>query len=630
MKHIYTLLLTLLLILSATSPVYGSRSGNDSLRMEQVRLKLDAAAKADRAYLKEVDISIGKIALPEMLRNIANVSDVNLSVKGAGDISVSCNFSRAKITDLLYFLCGEYGLDVEVIGNIVSVFPLDIPSLAVREPEVVYDTVSGRISYELNNDRLDDVAKKITSLTGVNIVVPHNLNERKVSGFLRNMNIDGSIPMLAVANGLEAVKNESGVWSVGESEAAKKVFSVFTRRSSFAADELSVDSLGLVTARIGRGNTEDLVRELCDRQGFNYFFISPVQHETSVFLREVEFDTFLDVIFAGTKYTYYNDDGIYIFGENVNGSNLTSVEVVALTNRAVAKVEEAIPASLKANVGVYTFPDLNSVIVSGEQKQVSRVSNFIRSIDKRVPMITIEVMIVDVTDTDVMEAGISFGIGQEASPATSGTLSPGLGMNISSQSINSLLGSFNGFSSINLGKVSSQFYLSLKFLEDKGKLSLRSTPKLSTLNGHQATLTSGQTRHYKEITNNYIGYQNPTLTENYIWKSIDANMTVKITPYVSLDRTITLDIEIEQTEFTAQEDPEAPPGTATRSFKSLIKVQNEEVVLLGGIDRNTSEKSSSGLPWIARVPVLKWLFGKSKNNSVDQKLSVFIKPTVTE
>ena len=73
---------------------------------------------------------------------------------------------------------------------------------------------------------------------------------------------------------------------------------------------------------------------------------------------------------------------------------------------------------------------------------------------------------------------------------------------------------------------------------------------------------------------------------------------------------------------------DAPPGTATRSFKSRIRVDNEDMVLLGGIDRNTREKGSSGLPLIARIPVLKWLFGVSTDNKVDEKLSIFIKPTV--
>ena len=54
------------------------------------------------------------------------------------------------------------------------------------------------------------------------------------------------------------------------------------------------------------------------------------------------------------------------------------------------------------------------------------------------------------------------------------------------------------------------------------------------------------------------------------------------------------------------------------------------MVLLGGIDRQSHEKSSKGLPFIARIPVLKWIFGTHKNNRQERRLNVFIKPAVIE
>ena len=437
-------------------------------------------------------------------------------------------------------------------------------------------------------------------------------------------------------NGLVADMNRHGIWmisadpgSVDGSPGTGR--GMLARQSRFWDDELSIDSLsGLITARLARAKVHDVIVDLCERQRLNYFFLSQIGHETGVFVRDIDFGTLLNVLLAGTTSSYYIDNGIYIFGDAGQGSScMTSVQIVHMTSRSVNKVEEVIPAGLKENVVIQSFPDLNSIIISGEQKQVSRAANFIRSIDKRVPMITIEIMIVDVTKNNIMEAGLGLGLG-DGGGKTGGTLSPGINMNLNAASVNNIISGFNGFGSISLGKVTPQFYADIKLLEENGVLQLRSTPKLSTLNGQEATLKSGETRYYKEITNNYIGYQNPTLTENYIWKSIDANLSVRIIPFVSKDNTITLDIEIEQTEFVTRETADdAPPATATRSFKSLIKVENNDMVLLGGIDRNTAEKGSKGLPFIARVPVLKWIFGNMKNNKSDQRLSVFIKPTVT-
>jgi type IV pilus assembly protein PilQ len=109
-----------------------------------------------------------------------------------------------------------------------------------------------------------------------------------------------------------------------------------------------------------------------------------------------------------------------------------------------------------------------------------------------------------------------------------------------------------------------------------------------------------------------------------------ANLEINITPFVSSDGLITLEIEITQDEFTDRVEADGPLGMATRSFKSTIRVENEEMVLLGGIDRNSKDVSNRGLPFIARVPVLKWIFGTSTNNKEDRKLNVFIKPTLVE
>jgi hypothetical protein len=130
------------------------------------------------------------------------------------------------------------------------------------------------------------------------------------------------------------------------------------------------------------------------------------------------------------------------------------------------------------------------------------------------------------------------------------------------------------------------------------------------------------------ITTNIIGTQNPLQSESYQWKNVEANLTLDITPFVSLDSCITLQIDLSQSEFTEREVEGAPPGTTNRSFNSIIKVKNQEMVLLGGIERNLTSQTSSGLPLVARIPVLRWIFGSSSKNKKSQKLNVFIKPTI--
>ncbi|MDR0894160.1 MAG: hypothetical protein LBN06_02485 [Prevotellaceae bacterium] len=325
--------------------------------------------------------------------------------------------------------------------------------------------------------------------------------------------------------------------------------------------------------------------------------------------------------------TTHNAEGGLTPSNRLQGADTTTVRSIPMRYRTVEKIPDIVPAELKKEVEMIVFPDQNSLIVSGMHSKVERLSSFLRQIDRSIPLISIDVIIVDATDNNTLDAGISFGKGTEAVTST-GALSPGVDLSLGAGSINRLIRSFNGFGSINLGQVSPNFYLDLKLLEENGKVMLRSTPRLSTLNGHKATLKSGEIKYYKESQTSIIGSQSPMQTESYQWKNVEANLSLEITPYVSLDSCITMQIELTQNEFTERESQDAPPGTTTRSFNSIIKVNNEETVLLGGIERNLAGRTGKGLPFIARIPVLRWLFGRTTRTKNVQKLNVFIKPTI--
>ena len=606
-----------------------SAADPEALRLAALDRALEKLAGRDSTFAREVDVTAGRLPLTELLRNIARASGVNLSVRNVENIPVSCNFTRARVDDLIRFLCREYRLDATVTGNIVSIFPAAVLPAPQPDPDIAYDALDTTLRYDLRGERLIDVAKKIGRLTERNIIVPEPLYDCKVSGYVRRMRFAEALRTLAGINGLRVERSAPGTWTLFRDESVSEGVprgSSYVRRRQFSPDELSVDSLGRITAHVARGNVQDILLDLCETLGLNYHFLSPVNFTAGIWTDNTDFETLLSVLLKGSPYSYYRERGIWIFGA-AQTDGLASATVIPLAFRAVSTLEEFVPEPLKQGVGIKVFPDLNALILSGDQRDVARVETFVRSVDKPVPMITMEIIVADVTKSDLREIGLGAGMGK--SPAqTLGTLGPGVNMTYNAEAVNSLLHRIRG--TVNLGRVTPNFYLSLQALEEDGTIRLQSTPKLSTLNGHCATLTSGETQYYKEIQNNYYGTQNPIQSESYTWKSVDANLSIKVTPYVSEDRQITLEIEFEQTEFTDRVEENAPPGTATRGFKSIVKVRNEEMVLLGGLDRNTMEKSSRGIPFLAKVPVIKWFFGKERRNKVERTLNIFIKPSVID
>ncbi len=625
MKKQYLHILSIMLLLACSSMSYAQ--SQDSLHLSALKVKLDNVVRMDSLYQEKLDISVSNMPVGELMQNIARASGLNINVNLGGEKRITCNFKQARIVDILYFICKEYSFDIAVAGNILSIYPYKAP---VREPDihVSYQPADQTLSFDFTDVKLVNVIKKIAEASGINLVVPQKLFEYRVSAYGNAMKVDDAIQSIASINTLIAQKKNETTWTVYREENMDSPGPARSR-STFRSDDLKVDSLGLITAKVSNANVQNIIPDICQRLKINYFFTDNLDYSTGISVERIDFNSFLKVLFTNTNFTWRLENGVYIFGKKSESNSLSSVRVLPMKYRTVNKVFEIIPAELKRNMEIITFPDLNSLVLSGDQRGVMQIVNFLNDIDKSVPLISIDVIIVDATDTSTTETGISMGLGT-APTTTSGTISPGIDFSLGASSVNKLINSFNGFGSINLGKVSPNFYMGLKMLEEDGKIFLRSTPRLSTLNGHKATLKSGEMKYYKESQTNIIGTQNPLQTESYLWKNVEANLALDITPYVSLDSCITMQIDLTQSEFTERETEEAPPGTTTRSFNSIIKVRNQEMVLLGGIERNMSSRTSKGVPFIARIPVLRSIFGASAKKKSVQKLNVFIKPTIIE
>lgn len=599
----------------------------EDTRLTQLREKLQRLSYTDNRYTERVDISVTNFPVSELIRSLAKANNLNINVSFGPDKLINCNFQQVPVVDILFFICKEKSLEVEITDNILSIIPYHEPE--VEPPiHVEFDPLREVMTFDFSGSKLELVTKKIMEATGYNIIIPQPLYEYRVSAYGMNMEMDEAVRTIAAINGLQYAKQSDNTWSVYRMEGEKRGA---TAHHVFSFDEIIVDSIGLITAKITAGNVRDIIPNVFNRLGINYFLSNEFNHTTNINVEEVDLRTFLNVLLTGTNITWRIDNGVYIIGSHTEGERLSSVQVFPMKYRTADKVSEYIPAELKMNVEIITFPDLNSLVLNGDQRSVIRIVNFLNEIDRSVPLVSFDVIIVDATDKTSQSIGLAMGVGSKPS-VDSGTLSPGVDFSMSAASVNKIINSFNGFGSINLGRVTPNFYADLKFLEDAGKIILRSTPRLSTLNGHKAVLKSGEVKYYKESQVNIIGTQNPLQSESYLWKSVEANFVLDITPYISLDSVITLEINLDQAEFTVREssDLDAPPGMTKRSFNSIIKVKDQEMVLLGGIEKNLTDTSSRGLPFLARVPVLRLLFGNTTKVKSSEKLNVFIKPTIIQ
>lgn len=295
-------------------------------------------------------------------------------------------------------------------------------------------------------------------------------------------------------------------------------------------------------------------------------------------------------------------------------------------NKAEALVG-ILPDDLKQGLQIEVDHELNSFYVSGPSINVNRFRNFIKKIDKPVPVVLIEVMLIDVSKLSVVETGISWGIGKNP-VQTEGSIFPTTDLTLGANTINRVIGGFDGFGSFNLGKVVPEFFANISAMEKDGDIKIRSTPKISTLNGHRATMSNGKTSYYAVTQRNIYGTNNPQTSEITNFYPIDAELGISIKPIVSGDGQVTLDIFVIQSSFGTRISDNAPPDISSREFRSIMRVQDKDIVVLGGLEEYQNRDEGDGVPFLARIPVIKWFFSKRKRHKSKAKLTVLIKPTV--
>lgn len=517
----------------------------DSLRIAGVRAEMDSLCIREPAFTESVDISVGQMRLSELFRTIAKLKEVNLSVRDDFDCVVSCSFTSSRIDDLIVFLCREYGLDIDIYGNIVSIFKYSAPVVPIPPLDIEYEASDSLMSFSFSDRTLSEVTGCIMARTGENIIISNDLRNLEVSAMAIRVSLADALEIIAEGNGLDAfpVQGRKKIWCL-----ARKVES-----------------------------------------------IPPPQRR---------------------RYEDYRE-------------SIDTTVVLPLHYRSVGNIQELIPEAMKKDVALLTSDEMNSLIIHGKKMYTDAVKDYVSSIDVTIPLVSIDVMIVETSRRFSRNVGLKAGR-SSSSVETSASIGQGVDVVLGSAEVSSLLQKIDGFSNVNLGNVADNLYLELKLLENRGDVKLESTPKLATLNGHKASMSKGETIYYKEINTSYLGSQNPLQTSSYNWKSVDADLTIDITPHVSLDSLVTLEVDLSQSEFGTIKEENAPPPITKRSFKSIVRVADGDVVLLGGLDSALDSDSRDGLPWIARVPVLRWIFGSHRREKEDSRMSIFIRAEIVD
>jgi type IV pilus assembly protein PilQ len=610
---------------------------------QQLRDKLDTLSLKSKGLNNTVQLNVSGLQLYEFVYSIGLENNLNISIEPSLNQTISYNFFDAQVKDILVFIYMNFEVEYEFVGTIISVkkrsIKKDKPVVAqTKDLDIKYNTSNEFLSLNLQNDTLWKVVEKITRLTDKNFVIGTDIRNKQVNAYFQNRPYEQVLDMFVKANGMTINKEKDGFYTILAAQVAPTNNSNGygnsngnnQNRQKANTDDLIIKKTNSGKLDVFANNVDliEIIKLATQEANIHYVLHSTIDGKANLELKDITFEELLINLFRTTKYNYFQSDNIFVIGES-KSEGVRKSELIRLENRTVENVLTTIPKELLTDVSVTEFLQLNGLIATGGERGVAELKKFLSSIDIVVPMIQIDVMFLSSKSGNTNKTGIEAGLGSKPT-TTGGTLFPGVDVKLGAKTINDLLTAISGFGILNLGQVTENFYVSLSALESNNVINIESTPKISTLNGQKASISIGQTDYYQETqVNVQTSVQQSGVINSSVWKDIQANLTVKIQPFVSADEQITMTISVTKSDFTPRKDPKAPPGSSTQSFESMVRVKNGEVILLGGLEEKSKSDSGSGVPILSRIPVLKWLFSSRIREKSKSKLHILIKPTVT-
>ena len=153
-----------------------------------------------------------------------------------------------------------------------------------------------------------------------------------------------------------------------------------------------------------------------------------------------------------------------------------------------------------------------------------------------------------------------------------------------------------------------------------------STPQILTTDNEEARISVGENRPYQ--TRSTTDQSGGTF-ESFEYR--DVGKTLKITPHVTEDRLVRMQINLEVTEIDQAQTlttSSTLPVTLKRTVDTTVIVKDQQTVVIGGLIDDSTTQNENKVPVLGDIPLLGWMFKKSSTETDKTNLYVFLTPRV--
>ena len=171
-------------------------------------------------------------------------------------------------------------------------------------------------------------------------------------------------------------------------------------------------------------------------------------------------------------------------------------------------------------------------------------------------------------------------------------------------------------------------------LSQQGELKVISRPRLRTLNNQPSVVRVGQDVPVFGKQTIVSPGTPPVVTTTETTQTITVGTVLSITPQVSDDGLITLDItpavsRLAGTKTSATGQTDAPI-IDIRQASSIVRVRDGATVIMGGLVQNSSTKTKRKVPLLGDIPLLGRAFSGTYDSSDSTELIFFVTPHIVK
>jgi general secretion pathway protein D len=288
---------------------------------------------------------------------------------------------------------------------------------------------------------------------------------------------------------------------------------------------------------------------------------------------------------------------------------------------------------------VQQLPSQDAIVVRGTPDQIALAQKLVDDLDKAKPEVVVEVAVMQVSKDRARTYGIN--------PPTSATIALQNNLNTTtttantasgnSATVNQSTGTPNQVNLNRLGNLNATDFtvtippLTATALMNDSSVKILQNPQIRALDGQKATLKIGD--RVPVATGSFqpgIGGVGINPLVNTQFQYLDVGVNIDVTPRVHQGREVTLKVSLDISAVTSHVNIGGidQPVIGQRKIEHEIRLREGEVNLMGGILEDQQTKSLTGIPGLANVPILKYLFSQTSTDHSENEIVFALIPRI--